>query len=531
MKKTVYFLAALGLGMFLSCTEDEGSENGEQTVEATAISLDKENAVLTVGMKDTLQATVEPSDFTGDIIWQSSSEEVATVDDGVVTALKEGDAVISAIVPSSNATSYLSAECTYIVKPEGILVTEISLDKTELTLEPGLEEQLTVTVLPQDATNPTVIWSSTDQEVVTVTRQGLVTAVAVGEASVTATTTDGSELTATCTITVVEPEPEPVAPRVFYMIHDNYGNNQVYVDGQLYSNSSDIVYDATSDGADIWWYVYNDGFYKENQKILSHNSQDLGDYRFSSMAVRNGNVYALLTLRDPGKNYSNYFVVRTIEIATGNITDVKLNQDPYYNIMNCGNETSICVGSDGKVYVAGTTETSGGYFTSRFWTLTPATGDAEATVQEHVFFTGTSDLKSGCEDVEIGADGSVYTLVSYITDDVKSFVLYKDLQEVRRYDGYASNKAYYPRSISIDGEDVYLMLARAGEKAADIYKNDQLLLSNISDLQSGFIAVDGEGGYYYATTQTGELVSKLYHSQNSLLYNQNALITRLRVAR
>ena len=82
-----------------------------------------------------------------------------------------------------------------------IPVIDVTLDKTKLVLTVGSEGQLTATVAPEDATDKTVTWSSDKTSVATVDATGNVTAVGVGEATITVTTTDGGK-TATCKVTV-----------------------------------------------------------------------------------------------------------------------------------------------------------------------------------------------------------------------------------------------------------------------------------------------------------------------------------------
>ena len=87
------------------------------------------------------------------------------------------------------------------------LVTSITLDEQEMTLNVGEERTLAATVLPDDADYKTVLWTSSNPEVASVDASGLVTALSHGTTTITATTTDGSNLSATCLVTVVE---EPV---------------------------------------------------------------------------------------------------------------------------------------------------------------------------------------------------------------------------------------------------------------------------------------------------------------------------------
>ena len=83
-----------------------------------------------------------------------------------------------------------------------IPVSEISLDKTEATLERQSTLQLTATVLPEDSRNTTLSWTSDNEEVATVDGHGLITAVGEGTATITATANDGSGVSASCVVTV-----------------------------------------------------------------------------------------------------------------------------------------------------------------------------------------------------------------------------------------------------------------------------------------------------------------------------------------
>ncbi|MCM1450061.1 MAG: Ig-like domain-containing protein [Clostridiales bacterium] len=84
----------------------------------------------------------------------------------------------------------------------GVKVTGVQLNESILTIAVGKQEKLNATVLPADAKVKTLAWSSSDTNVATVDADGTVTAVAVGECEVTATTTDGTDLSATCRIFV-----------------------------------------------------------------------------------------------------------------------------------------------------------------------------------------------------------------------------------------------------------------------------------------------------------------------------------------
>lgn len=102
--------------------------------------------------------------------------------------------------------SYTKADvtktATYEITVNAVAVTGITLDKETIQLKVGKTTKLTATVEPDNATDKTVVWSSGDETVATVSEDGTVTAVAEGTATITAGTPDGAQ-TATCTVTVI----------------------------------------------------------------------------------------------------------------------------------------------------------------------------------------------------------------------------------------------------------------------------------------------------------------------------------------
>ena len=170
-----------------------------KTVSVTEVTLDKTELTLTEGEAETLTATVKPDNADNKKVkWSSDKTEIATVDGaGKVTAVKAGEAVVTVTTEDGGKT----ASCKVTVKAKAVNVTEVTLDKTELTLTEGETETLTATVKPDNADNRKVTWSSDKTEIATVGGDGRVTAVKAGEAVVTVTTEDGGK-TATCKVTV-----------------------------------------------------------------------------------------------------------------------------------------------------------------------------------------------------------------------------------------------------------------------------------------------------------------------------------------
>ena len=178
--------------LIVSC---KGKETEEITVSSVTVTPDRME--ITEGESSKLTAKISPaaaSDRT--VTWTSSDKAIATVDgSGNVQGLKAGTATITATAEGK------SGKCTVTVKEKTVSVTEVSLDRTELTLTEGESETLTATVKPDNATNKKVTWKSDKTDIASVDGNGKVTALKAGDASITATTEDGGKTTE-CKVTV-----------------------------------------------------------------------------------------------------------------------------------------------------------------------------------------------------------------------------------------------------------------------------------------------------------------------------------------
>lgn len=164
-------------------------------IPVTSITLDKTSLALEEGATATLVATVLPADAADKTVtWSCSNPAVATVAEGLVTAVAVGTATITA------AAGDFTATCEVTVVASKISVTGVTLSQTSVELEKGQSVTLTATVLPEAATDKSVIWTSSNTSVVTVT-DGVVLAIASGTAIITVKTNDG-DFEATCTVTV-----------------------------------------------------------------------------------------------------------------------------------------------------------------------------------------------------------------------------------------------------------------------------------------------------------------------------------------
>ena len=181
----------------LSC---EGDKNGPITpsnvaVTAISISLPSGFGECIVGNTVQLTVTITPSNATDKTVsWSSSNSSIATVSPaGLVTAIAAGSVDITATCGGKRAVIKITVK-------KLVAVTSISLSETNVTLKSGASKTITATIIPTDATNKIVTWSSSNNSVATITN-GTIKAVGVGKAVITAKCGDKS---ATCNVTVLK---------------------------------------------------------------------------------------------------------------------------------------------------------------------------------------------------------------------------------------------------------------------------------------------------------------------------------------
>ena len=162
---------------------------GEQPGESglTGVSLDRYTLTLYAGEEaEQLTATLKPEGTEATIRWTSSNQTAATVSqDGKVTPLAAGVTVVTA------AAGDYRASCIVTVQPKRVRVTGIRFDEPTHTLMMGSTVTLQPIIAPDDATVKNLTWVSSDEQIATVSRTGIVTALSVGETTITATTVDG----------------------------------------------------------------------------------------------------------------------------------------------------------------------------------------------------------------------------------------------------------------------------------------------------------------------------------------------------
>lgn len=197
----------------VTATNASGSDSKEFTItvnyQPTAITTPPQSVAVTEGQTATFTVIATGNDLTYQ--WQYSMDKGqnwmliggATSDNSYTTAATTVNVTgtqYHCVVKGADGREVTSDAATLTVNP--VTVTGVTLDKTTMDLVAGNSATLKATVAPENATNKTVTWASSNTAIATVDTTGKVTAVAPGTATITATAADGSGKTATCKVTV-----------------------------------------------------------------------------------------------------------------------------------------------------------------------------------------------------------------------------------------------------------------------------------------------------------------------------------------
>lgn len=196
----------------------------------TDIIITPREATIEVGEKATLTAEVKPDEVANkNVKWISSNDSIATVENGIVTGIKEGNVTITAITESGNkrAEAKITVKKSQNSNPTDdtkkddnkqddskkddnttVNVTGVKVTPINSKIVVGKSVTLIATISPENATNKNLKWVSSDEKIATVTQNGVVTGVAEGTVEISVITEDGQKV-AKSTVTV---EKETVIP-------------------------------------------------------------------------------------------------------------------------------------------------------------------------------------------------------------------------------------------------------------------------------------------------------------------------------
>ena len=323
-----------GTAIITATTEDGGKAATCEIIvktKVTGVSLDKSDVTLYEGENLSLIATIAPDNATNkNVVWKSSNTSVATVVDGVVTALKAGVAIITVTTEDGGKT----ATCNVTVKAK---VASVSLNKSEASLYEGETVSLIATIAPSNATNKNVIWSSSNTSVATVLN-GKVTALKAGTTTITVTTEDGGK-TATCNITVKAKVVGVSLNRTAITLYE----------GESFTLIATITPDNATNKNVIWS--------SSNTSVATVANGEI-------TALEVGSATITVTTEDGGKTAKCYISVKAkVESVSLDRTSITLTEGDTYsltatitpsnatnkNVIWSSNNTSVATVVDGKV--------------------------------------------------------------------------------------------------------------------------------------------------------------------------------------
>ena len=169
-------------------------------VPVTGLSLNQTSKTLNVGESVQLTPVFTPANATNQkVYWSMDTDTVATIENGLVTAIHEGTVVVTCISDDGDFT----ATCTITVQEGQQPVTGVSLNKKTLQISKGGNYTLAATVLPANATNKAVTWTSSNTSVATISNDGKIAAKTAGVSSISCETKDG-HFKAECYIVVTD---------------------------------------------------------------------------------------------------------------------------------------------------------------------------------------------------------------------------------------------------------------------------------------------------------------------------------------
>lgn len=231
----VIFMLSFVLGCFTAC--------GDVPVESLVLS----HTGITINVGDTkaVTCTVMPDDATNKtVIWSSSNTAVAMVSNvGVITAVGAGNCIITA-----SSGNVIESVIVTVKKP----VEQVVLNKTEVTIKEGETFSFVCTIVPNDASEKNITWTSSDSSIATVNNNGTVTGIKAGTCTIKASC-DGKSVVANVTIK----EKGPDLKKLYNELSSQYGwtlgsdNSYLSADTNVYNSNNYTNYSILAEIEDM----------------------------------------------------------------------------------------------------------------------------------------------------------------------------------------------------------------------------------------------------------------------------------------
>ena len=442
-------------------------------IAVSGIKLEKTELSIAEGATTRLNATVLPENATDkSVLWSSSNEKVATVENGTITALSQGTAVIIATTKDGNYTAY----CAVTVTAANIPVKSVSLSQSTLTIVEGYTDVLTATILPSDATNQNIMWSTNNSNVATVDN-GTITAVSPGTAVIIATTEDGGRM-ATCIVNVISAMQDSVSKPIASILS-----------GPVKEGANVLLLCGTR-GAQIHYTTDGSAPTKESP-LYGEPIQINSAVKIKAIAVKNGmldsDVASLsYTIADPTVPYVS--VQTNLTGNKGDVTTVSVN---------ISENSGSAGGSFNLVYDNSAVEllsVENGAYISK---ANPIVNDTYATNKVRTVWAGSKALAGG---------GEILTAQFRILDDTNKDAAYFSLEKLK----LADDNAVKMKCLQSDG---VLALMTAESTVPDKEFVTESILGEDNKTVSITVTSNGEN--------TGKMYVAVYDSNNKLMQLRN----------
>lgn len=287
----------------------------------TKLKISTSGKTMMPGEKFTLKAKLKPVNATLKTLnWESSDNEVATVSKkGVVKALKPGTARITA---KAQDGSKKKVTCT--IKVNKIPVSQLALADEAISLRAGKTCSLAAVVAPSNATVKDILWKSSDDSIARVDAQGVITAVAEGTATITASTTDGSGLSDSCKVKVLPAVEPAMNHKGAYYVYELDRNALQYQKVYREPGKESVSYtDRTEVSNGMWKYALavrngiqsEEAFYKLLESACKENAFAL--FGAEDVQIKgHASDYTSVTLQTTASSGTKTIVLENIKVVS-----------------------------------------------------------------------------------------------------------------------------------------------------------------------------------------------------------------------
>ncbi|HCM91324.1 MAG TPA: hypothetical protein DIS78_01980, partial [Lachnospiraceae bacterium] len=236
-------------------------------IDVEGITVTPSENTINIGDAFTVTAHVTPDDATDKtVIWKSNNPAVAIVRGEGLSVNAVGMAAGSAVI-SATASNGKTAFCIVNVEKGITHVTDILIPMFE-TIYVGQSASIVATIIPDDADDKTIIWTSEDEDIVSVNSAGRITGIKEGKGTVVAKTADGG-YEARCLVSVINPKPDPGIYKLYIADERKDAYHPEMVRGMVESLAGDrylVIFD--SDGSGIKPLIKGDSTLEYTQALF-----------------------------------------------------------------------------------------------------------------------------------------------------------------------------------------------------------------------------------------------------------------------